>query len=106
MPFSSLSDEMNQQLMASPLDLESLKVVRSLGSWKAPGPDNVNGEFFKATWNVSGPKLCSFISFFYTRQQKLGLFNCTYVVPIPKHIGGHTRPIGQLSFVIKLIRSS
>lgn len=39
----SISDEMNQQLMAPPSDLEILKVVSSLGSWKALGPDGFKG---------------------------------------------------------------
>lgn len=52
-----ISDDINHRLTLAPSDLEIYNVIKSLNSCKAPGPDGLNGEFFKSTWSITSPSV-------------------------------------------------
>src|SRR4051812_47884005 len=41
---------------------ETLRALRKMGSYKAPGPDGYPAIFYKRTWNVRGKALHQFIA--------------------------------------------
>lgn len=50
-----ISEEVNSQLTVPPSDEEILLVVRGMNSWKAPGPDGLNGSFLvflECHWSI------------------------------------------------------
>ncbi|KAJ1438736.1 Zinc finger, CCHC-type [Sesbania bispinosa] len=58
-----VSSELNQRLMAEVTDTEIKTAVNSLGSTKAPGPDGLNGLFYKSHWASIGEDICRAVRF-------------------------------------------
>ncbi|KAJ1434100.1 Endonuclease/exonuclease/phosphatase superfamily [Sesbania bispinosa] len=76
-----VSDELNKKLCAGVSDEEIKKAVDGLGSLKALGPDELNGQFYKSYWDVIGQDVCAAIrNFFLTGF----LPNETLIALVPK----------------------
>lgn len=65
--FPRLHQELFTVLMEVPSTEEILKVIKSMGSYKAPGIDGFQPIFFQSQWPTIGPSVVKFIlSFFNT----------------------------------------
>lgn len=82
-----VTPEENDWLTATPSVDEILNIIKVLNSWKAPEPDGMNAEFYKKTWEISGPSVVKFIQNFFESQHGMDEDNSTYIVPIPKCTG-------------------
>lgn len=82
-----VTPEENDWLTATPSVDEILNIIKGLNSWKAPEPDGMNAEFYKKTWEMTGPSVVKFIQNFFEPQDGMDENNSTYIVPIPKCTG-------------------
>lgn len=46
---------------------ELLQVIKSMGSYKAPGIDGLQPIFFQSQWSMVGPSVCSLVLNFLTQ---------------------------------------
>ncbi|KAL9675416.1 hypothetical protein QQ045_003618 [Rhodiola kirilowii] len=65
---------------------EVTEIIRKLPSCKAAGPDGLNAEFYKASWEVVGPDLVNCIRVFLKTGVMPTGINSTYLALIPKQI--------------------
>ncbi|KAJ1397764.1 hypothetical protein SESBI_31556 [Sesbania bispinosa] len=79
-----VGDELNQKLGAVVSDEEIRKVVDSLGSLKAPGPDDFNGPFYKSHRDVIKGEVCVVVRRFFTDEVLHPEVNETVLAPVPK----------------------
>lgn len=48
----NIFDTENEGLLAHPTIVEVSVVVHNLNTWKCPGPDGLNGEFYEKSWGT------------------------------------------------------
>ena len=53
-------------LTSIPTAEEILRTIKGLNIWKCPGPDGMNGAFYKSTWTTTGPDVIKFIQDFFS----------------------------------------
>lgn len=56
-----LEDDVVSELSKECSDEETVKALRSMGSYKAPRPDGYQAIFFKSAWNVTGHAVLEFV---------------------------------------------
>lgn len=92
----------------SDITTEEIKeAIFSMGTLKAPGPDDFHAIFFQSQWNVVGESVCRFIKECFQDPSKLDAINNTDVILIPKVDNPDSvkqfRPIAQCNVVYKAI---
>uniref|UniRef100_A0A803NXT3 Reverse transcriptase domain-containing protein n=1 Tax=Cannabis sativa TaxID=3483 RepID=A0A803NXT3_CANSA len=104
---NSISEEANQSLVRVPSAEEIKKVVWSMPSLKAPGPDGMPGKFFKDHWEIVGSDVVATVIQFFETGEFVKEINQTFIVLIPKKIGAKCfdefRPISLCNFTYKII---
>lgn len=93
---------LNEELCRSVTDEEIKEVVDCLGSLKAPGPDSLNGLFYKNHWGTVKDVFCRAIRSFFSTSCLPPEINETVVTLIPKcskpDSTTHYRPISCCNF--------
>lgn len=67
-----------------PSDQEIHDVLRSMGGFKAPGPDGIQAVFYQTQWHVVGPLVCQLVRDCFAHPDKIGSLNETLITLIPK----------------------
>jgi len=79
-----VTDEENRELMRE-VTLEDVRVaVFALGATKAPGPDGLNGQFYKRHWETIKADVCQAIQEFFAEGTLPSVINETLVALTPK----------------------
>lgn len=104
---SIFDQAMNEALLAPVVSSEVKKVVFSLSTLKAHGPDGLNGEFFQNNWHVIHDDVEKAVSLFFNTSELGEFVNETLValtpkVPNPESIC-QLRPISCCNFIYKVI---
>lgn len=98
---------LNEELCKSITDEEIKDAVECLGSLKAPGPDGLNGLFYKTHWETIKEVFCNAIRSFFITGLLPPEINETVVTLIPKipnpDSTTHYRPISCCNFTYKVI---
>lgn len=85
---------------------EIMTILQSLSNCKSPGPDGLNGEFFKKTWNAIGKDVTTFIKSLFSRETPPKTINHTTLAPIPKQSNASSpssfRPINMCNEIYKI----
>lgn len=88
-------------------DEEIGNVIRSIGAYKAPGPDGYQAVFYQSQWRTIGPSLCRMIKDMWDSPWKIKDINATYLALIPKTENvcnmKQLRPIGLCNVAYKVI---
>lgn len=58
--------------------------VKSIGPFKAPGPDGFQAIFFHSQWSTVGPSMCDLIQTIFANSWKIKDLNDTFITLIPK----------------------
>ncbi|WVZ64595.1 LOW QUALITY PROTEIN: hypothetical protein U9M48_014090, partial [Paspalum notatum var. saurae] len=90
------------------LEMELLKIIRTISSSKAPGPDGFIGLFYKKCWSIIKADLTEALFGFYNhRTCKHHLANEANIVILPKRQGATNlsdfRPISLINSLAKII---
>ena len=103
----SLSQDDIEMLTKIPTADEIKKVVFSMGSNKAPGPDEMLALFFKFYWNVMGGEVIEAVISFFNRRYMLKEINHLFIALIPKGNNAASvnqfRPISLCNVLYKII---
>ena len=100
--------EVQGSMLSAPIAISEIKAALwAIGDEKSPGPDGFGARFFKASWDVTGPELCSAVKEFFTSGRLLKQLNHTIIAPIPKvdtpTAVSQFRPISCCNVVYKVI---
>jgi ribonuclease HI/exonuclease III len=102
-----LSPEDNAALIREVTEEEIIKVIWSMGSDKAPGPDGFTIHFYKVCWNIIKRDLQKMIKGFMRKAKIGGGINSTYLALIPKESNPETfarfRPISLCNASYKIL---
>ncbi|KAJ1395067.1 Reverse transcriptase domain [Sesbania bispinosa] len=102
-----ISNDLNQKLIAEVSDSEIKAAVDSLGSTKAPGPDGLNGLFYKSHWESVGNDICRAVRCFFSEGALPEDINETLMCLVPKipnpECISQYRPISCANFTSKVI---
>jgi hypothetical protein len=97
----------NILLIAIPTEDEVFKVLSSLGSSKAPGPDGFTALFYQTYWQVVKRDVLECVWDFFLHKQLSKEQNHTFITLIPKQKGAHSvnqfRPISLCNISYKII---
>ncbi|XP_072089487.1 uncharacterized protein [Arachis hypogaea] len=63
---------------------EIKEAVFAMGSFKAPGRDDLQAFFYQNQWDRVGPDLCNLIQCIYVEPQRIHEINETLITLIPK----------------------
>lgn len=78
-----------------------------IGDNKSPGPDGYSSQFFKATWDTTGPEVCAAVKEFFNNVKMLGKINNTVISLIAKiespMMVEQFRPIACCNVIYKVI---
>lgn len=102
-----VTEEMGRKLEKS-FTLEEIKdAVFSMPADKSPGPDGMNGTFYKEHWDIVGPLVSKAILDCLNEHANLEFINSTLVTLIPKvkdpRTVGDFRPISLCNVIYKVI---
>lgn len=104
---SQVTAGMNQMLEARVTETEVKAAIEGLGSLKAPGPDGLNGAFFRNHWEAIKGEVLQAVLGFFDGERLLGEINETLVSLIPKvqmaESLNQLRPISCCNFIYKII---
>ncbi|XP_077237123.1 uncharacterized protein LOC143878767 [Tasmannia lanceolata] len=94
--------------LAKPFSKEEIwDTISSSDGNKAPGPDDFNGDFFKAFWYLVKDDITEAILSFFSKGKMLPQLNCTFIALIPKTPDAASpekyRPIALCNFLYKTI---
>lgn len=82
-------------------------VINFLPNNKSPGPDGFTLEFFKATWDITGPLVISAVKEFFQTRSPFKEFNATLISLVPKCASPSKvidyRPISCCNVVYRII---
>lgn len=102
-----ITDSMNLSLTSPLLFKEVEEAVFDLGTYKAPGPDSLNGLFFQKYWATIQNDAFQAVNCFFTEGRLEGNINFTTVALIPKiqhpESISQLRPISCCSFLYNAI---
>ena len=102
-----ITEEDNASLEEIPSADEVRKTVWAMNGAKAPGPDGLQGDFYKRFWDVVGESMVAFVQEFFTNGKLLKAMNFAHVVLIPKTGGADSfdkfRPISLCNFSFKVV---
>jgi hypothetical protein len=97
----------NEMLCALPDEREIYQAVAMLGSNKSPGPDGMNGLFYKTFWVVVKRDVINYVQTFFREGYLLKELNHTNIALIPKIPNpsrvNQFRPISLTNFNYKII---
>lgn len=97
----------SMELERIPSTEEVRKTVWEMHELKAPGPDGLQGVFYKRYWSIVGDALVCFIKDFFEGGKLDPKITFAHVVLIPKSAGAETfdkfRPISLCNFSFKVI---
>ena len=79
-----ISEAENFALCQVPDEAEVLAALKSMGSYKAPGPDGMVALFFKHYWSIAKEDVVSSVRSFFLRGFMLKRLNHTNITLIPK----------------------
>ena len=72
-------------MLISPVTIAEIKeALWDVGDDKSPGPDGFGARFFKTSWDITGPEVCSAVKEFFSSGSLLKQLNHTIIAPIPK----------------------
>jgi hypothetical protein len=98
---------MNATLTRPVTVIEIKEAVFSLGSQNAPGPDGLNGIFFKENWDTVKLVFCNAVCHFFASGDLLPEINETIITLTPKVLMPESisqlRPISCCNFIYKVI---
>lgn len=105
--FPRLSDEILARF-ENPVSLKEIEeVVFSIGAFKAPGPDGLNGLFFHSQWDYIKDLVKDVFKEVFEDRKKLRLINQTMIVMIPKVERPENvkqfRPINLYNVIFKVV---
>ncbi|GLT66683.1 hypothetical protein SLA2020_390370 [Shorea laevis] len=102
-----ISEAENFALCQVPDEAEVLAALKSMGSYKAPGPDGMTALFFKHYWSIAKEDVVSSVRSFFLRGFMLKRLNHTNITLIPKkenpYMVNQFRPISLCNVVYKII---
>jgi hypothetical protein len=102
-----ISAEENLFLVSIPIEDEVFKVLSSLGSSKALGPDGFTALFYKKYWHVVKSAVLECVWNFFLHKNLAKEQNHTFITLIPKqsraHFVNHLRPISLCNISYKII---
>lgn len=97
----------NSRIEAIPTEDEIKRTVWEMHELKAPGPDGLQGVFYKKYWDLVGGSLVECIRLFFESNKLEDKMNFAYIVLIPKSRGADSfnkfRPISLCNFSFKVI---
>jgi hypothetical protein len=102
-----ISTEENLFLISIPTEDEVFKVLSSLGSSKAPGPDGFTALFYKKYWHIVESEVLEYVWDFFLHKDLAKVQNHTFITLIPKQSGPHSvnhfKPISLCNISYKII---
>ncbi|XP_026416598.1 uncharacterized protein LOC113312041 [Papaver somniferum] len=97
----------NNRLIAPVREMEIKKAINQLGTHKAPGPDGLQGFFFRKYWDQVSQNVIGLVNEFFQFGHLDKRLNKTYIALIPKKSNPVSikeyRPISLCNFVMKII---
>ncbi|GKU94254.1 hypothetical protein SLEP1_g7776 [Rubroshorea leprosula] len=94
-------------LIAPPSDAEIWLAVKSMKSWKAPGPDGLHVGFFQKFWDLIKSKLCAEVRLAFSNGVMPDTWSQSLIALIPKipnsEMVSQFRPIGLCNVVYKIV---
>jgi hypothetical protein len=103
----TITEEENKALISIPTEEEVFKVLSSIDSSKAPGPDGFSALFYKKYWSVVKYEVLECVWDFFLNKKMAKEQNHTFITLIPKQTGAHSvnqfRPISLCNISYKLI---
>lgn len=101
-----ITPEENLYLTSIPTHKEITDIILHLNSWKAPGPDGLNKQFFKSTRDIISSDVVQLIQSLFSNEINLAEVNKTLLLPIPKFVGTiKTSAFVLLASVMKYTKS-
>ncbi|KAA3490640.1 reverse transcriptase [Gossypium australe] len=104
---TSISQEMNANLLSEFTEDEVLAALKGMGPKKAPGPDGFPALFFQRFWHIVGNDVTKFCLGFLNDNQELRQINSTDIILIPKTQSptslANFRPISLCSVLYKIV---
>lgn len=105
--FPLLGEDIVSDLRKECSDEEKVRALRSMGSYKAPGPNGYQAIFFNSTWNVTGPAVLEFVrNLMHGGDIPMGAAEALLVL-IPKETKPSSmkgfRPLSLCNIVYKLV---
>jgi hypothetical protein len=92
-----ITEEENIALISIPTEEEVFKVLSSIDSSKAPGPDGFSALFYKKYWSAVKCEVLECVWDFFLNKKMAREQNHTFITLIPKQTGAHSvnqfRPI-------------
>lgn len=105
--FPELSEEVLKSFDAAVTDQEIHDAVFSIGDFKAPGIDGLNGLFFHSQWEVVKDSVISFVKEVFDNPARIESVNQTMIVMVPKVdnpvIVKQFRPISLCNVIYKVV---
>lgn len=105
--FPPLEDSDTQMLDGQFSIEEITSAVKSIGAFKAPGPDGFQAIFYHTQWPIIGEDFCKMIQDMILYPNKIRDINDTFITLIPKvemvSSMKHFRPIGLCNVSYKTI---
>ncbi|WOK93927.1 hypothetical protein Cni_G02628 [Canna indica] len=93
--------------MAAPFSFSEVdKVIKSMKSYKSPGPDGITMEFYKSFWGKIGPLVVKIPNDLMLQHADFQKINSAFITLIPKKEGANAtndfRPISLENSLVKI----
>lgn len=86
---------------------EISRALKSMGGFKAPGPDGLQAIFYQTQWNIVGPTVCQLVDEIERDPARVATINKTLITLIPKmeHVTSlkNMRPISLCNVSYKIL---